>query len=72
MAPTATESLPVEIGSEDETWEDAEEEVNHIKCDNTISLSLEEIAKEDLGEDETVSLENKIKAKVFRSVEISE
>lgn len=52
MAPTAKERLPVEIGSEDETWEDAEEEVNHIKCDNTVSLSLEEIAKEDLGEDE--------------------
>ena len=55
MAPTAKESLPVEIESEDDTWEDAEEEVK-VKYDDTLSLTLEDNAKEDLGEDEMVSI----------------
>lgn len=57
MAPTAKESLPVEIESEDDTWEDAEEEVK-VKYDDTLSLTLEDNAKEDLGEDEMMKAES--------------
>ena len=46
MAPTAVDSL---IVTEDETWEDAEEEIT-INLD----LNLEEFAKQELCEDDMV------------------
>ena len=52
MAPTVEDTFVAKKISEEDVWEDTVEEVKHMK--NYSNSSLEEFAKDELGEDETV------------------